>query len=363
MQNVQQVETVVPRAISNDVSAAAFLTQWLNLSATQQVALKALVGEIASASEHAETNVQAISSRFQHIVATTNEQATTVHDLVSSIQAVALDGREVPLTEVAAGLGRTLSDLLGRIAEFSARGGAMAGALDGVLVELKSVETSIAAIDKINRQTNLLALNAKIEAARAGDAGRGFAVVADEVRELAKSVDSLSSVIRGQVGSISQGLHKSHDMLQEIAEVDMTAENRAANDQVTTVMQSLVDQNARFAGVLRQNVTTTQQISTDVSAAIVAMQFQDLTNQRLQNVNGVLAILLTELEDLTRRSDMVATEPSGLDRELAERMIASCTLSEFRNRLSMKILGHGAATRVPATAPRGPDADDGIEMF
>src|SRR5262252_4014692 len=113
--------------------------------------------------------------------------------------------------------------------------------------EIGNVVNLIAAIAK---QTNLLALNAKIEAARAGGAGRGFAVVADEVRELAKTVNELSALIRGQIGTISSGLHASHDLLRDIASVDRSDESVDANARIKTIMRCLVEQNARYAVVL-----------------------------------------------------------------------------------------------------------------
>ncbi|MBP0573634.1 hypothetical protein J8J27_23320, partial [Mycobacterium tuberculosis] len=94
---------------------------------------------------------------------------------------------------------------------------------DGAGAEMAELARAVGEIDavvgliaSIAGQTNLLALNAKIEAARAGEAGRGFAVVADEVRELAKSVNTLSGRIRGQIGSIASGLRQSHLLLQDI---------------------------------------------------------------------------------------------------------------------------------------------------
>ncbi len=355
----------LPADVDPETESAACLKRWLKLSLTQQRALDVLVREIAITSEHAETNVQSISEKFQNIASTTRSQAATFHEMITSSQVVTLNGAQVPLTQVAGGLGETLSGLVNKVSQMSARGGSMLGSLDGVLSELKLVEASVAEIDKINRQTNLLALNAKIEAARAGDAGRGFAVVADEVRELAKSVNQISAAIRRQIGSISDGLRTSHDMLQDIAALDVSSENAAANQQVKSVVQSLVDQNTGFAKVLRHTATTTEQISSDVASAIVSMQFQDLTKQKLENVSGVLATLASALQGLTARTSVGTAAPSvEIDSDLANRIIAGCTLSEVRQRLSAGIID-GAIHMAPVAAPTAavPGADDGIELF
>jgi methyl-accepting chemotaxis protein len=223
----------------------------------------------------------------------------------------------------------------------------MEGALNGVLGELSSVDGSVAEIEKINRQTNLLALNAKIEAARAGEAGKAFAVVADEVRSLAGTINALSGVIKQQIGSIAGGLRSSHALLHDIATIDMSVESRNADARVRLVMQALVEQSSRFAGVLSQTVQTTEAITQDVSGAIVAMQFQDLAKQRMQNLQAILRALPAAPE-----------AGAGSERDWAAAMIAGCTLGEVRERMSHRLLGQAAPARLHDDDPLA-----GIDLF
>ncbi|UHC19292.1 methyl-accepting chemotaxis protein [Methylobacterium currus] len=344
------------------------LQSWLGLSALQRRALDALVGELGLASSHMEESVHGLTHRFENIAATTRDQAEIVQGLVTSIQAVEIDGRSVPLADVASGLGETLTALMDKVGRLSREGGATARALDSVLAEIDAVEGSVARIEAINRQTNLLALNAKIEAARAGEAGRAFAVVADEVRQLAQSINALSGTIKEQIGSIATGLRDSHGLLQDIATVDVSDESRSAEARVHTVMQALVAQNSRFAGVLQQTAETTQSITADVSGAIVAMQFQDLTKQRLQNGETVLRALAAEFGRMAeataaRGLDAPETEP---DQAWAEAMIAACTLGEVRDRLRQHVLGRRpdcAQANKAANAAQSADDLDGIDLF
>jgi methyl-accepting chemotaxis protein len=362
---------LAPVSLAYDQEAADFLKRWLGLSAMQRRALDALIGEIGIASGDVEANVQGLSKRLQNIAGTAREQASAVQELVTSIQTVKLDSEVIPLSEVAVSLGDTLSGLVGKIAMLSSRGASMSTSLDGVLVELKSVEISVAQIDQINKQTNLLALNAKIEAARAGEAGRGFSVVADEVRELAKSVNELSALIRGQIGSIARGLHTSHDLLQDIAAVDRSDESVEANARINAIMRCMVDQNARYAVVLEQTAQTTEQINRDVSAAVVGMQFQDLAKQRLENVTGALASVAAAAGDLHAQSMQAisgAATENHRDHEWVERMLSQCTLSEVRNRLAIHMSGSSAAPKAPPPVslqgnPPPGGTDDGIELF
>ncbi len=348
-----------------DISSAVDLLQsWLALSTLQRRALDALMGELGLASAHMEGSVHGLTDRFARIAATTRDQAEIVQGLVASIQAVEIDGRSVPLAEVAAGLGETLGALMDKVARLSGQGGATARSLDTVLAQIGTVEGSVARIEAINRQTNLLALNAKIEAARAGEAGRAFAVVADEVRLLAQSINTLSATIKEQIGSIAAGLRGSHGLLRDIATVDVSDESRNAEARVQTVMRTLVAQNTRFAGVLQQTAETTQSITADVSGAIVAMQFQDLTKQRLQNGETVLRALARELERMAEHTAAQAPDASDAapDQGWAEAMIAACTLGEVRDRLRRQVLD-GEAIPVPAGPQAAEDPFEGIDLF
>ncbi|MCF4127265.1 methyl-accepting chemotaxis protein [Methylobacterium sp. SyP6R] len=361
---------------SPDTSAAIDLLQsWLGLTTLQRRALEALVGELDRSSTHVEESVQGLTRRFENIAASTREQAEIVQGLGASIQSVEIDGHSVLLADVASGLGETLAALMDKVGGLSRQGGATARALDTVLSEIDAVEGSVARIEAINRQTNLLALNAKIEAARAGEAGRAFAVVADEVRLLAQSINTLSGTIKDQIGSIATGLRDSHGLLQDIATVDVSDESRSAEARVHTVMQTLVAQNSRFAGILQQTAETTQSITTDVSGAIVALQFQDLTKQRLQNSQTVLQGLALELGRMAEATAAQGIDPSGVapDQAWAEAMIASCTLGQVRDRLRRQILDQetgretGHAPVVEAAAPSAGatavDEFDGIDLF
>lgn len=359
----------LPSLSASDPEVIDFLARWLGLSAVQRRALDALIEEIRIASGDVEAKVQGLSKRFQNIAATTREQTATVQNLVSAIGTVRVDSEVIPLPQVASSLGDTLARLVDRITKLSSRGASMAQALDGVLTELKAVESSVVQIDKINQQTNLLALNAKIEAARAGEAGRGFAVVADEVRELAKSVNELSGVIRRQIGSIADGLHTSHGLLQDIATVDKSEENLTANARIETMMRCLVEQNALYADILQQTASTTETITNDVSAAVVGMQFQDLAKQRLENATIALAAVAAagrELEAETQQQTAALAEDDRRNREWVEQMIARCTLSEVRNRLGDHMqVGERIAVRRPAApdALAQAPASDGLELF
>ncbi len=355
-----------PDAAAAPHPASAILQRWLGLSFVQRRALEALIAEIRIVSDYVESNISDVTGRFQNIVQATREQSATVQHLVTSVQAVEVEGSTISLGDVAADLGDTLSALIEKIMFLSSRGASMVHGLDDVLGQLRSVESSVGQIDRINRQTNLLALNAKIEAARAGEAGRGFAVVADEVRELAKEVDSLAAVIRQQTEAISAGLRTSYGMLREVAAIDMSDENLKANARIKTVMRCLVEQNARFAEVLQRTAASTEAISNDISAAVVGMQFQDRTKQRLENVGAALAVLSGALQDM-RSSSAAEVQAdhveSDVDHGWLNRMIDQCTLGEMRKRFVAHILEPDASAPPDETSAAHNRPQSTIELF
>jgi len=345
----------------------AFLKRWLGFSEAQSRTLQALVGEVEIVSSDMESNVLEISNRLDTIVATTREQTKTVHELVTSIQGVNVDGEIIHLPNLAEDLGETLAQLTQKILDLSTRGVSMSSALDGVLAELSSVEGSIAGIDKINKRTSLLALNAKIEAARAGEAGRGFSVVADEVRELAMAVNQLAVQIKRQIATIGAGLRNTHELLTEVSTVHMSEENLNAYARIRTVMRCLVEQNAHYAGTLKQTAATTEKITGDVSAVIVGMQFEDRAKQYLQNVCRATAAVADAIDDLSRQS--AALTGPLVDRDQghrwAESVIAHCTLYEMRKRLAARVLLQGQAACGETAAARSEDKVEecGIEFL
>ena len=345
-----------------------FLNRWLGFSGVQSRTLQALIGEVQNVSTDIQSNVLEISNRLETIVGTTREQTKTVHELVTSIQSVNVDGEVIHLPHLAEDLGETLSDLTQKILDISSRGVSMSVALDGVLTELSSVEGSIAGIDKINKRTSLLALNAKIEAARAGEAGRGFSVVADEVRELAMAVNQLAVQIKRQIATIGGGLRNTHTLLTEVSTVHMSEDNLNAYSRIKTVMRCLVEQNAHYAGTLKQTAATTEKIAADVSAVIVGMQFEDRAKQYLDNVCRAIEAVTAAMDDLSAPLPMAngGLSESAESHRWAEGLIAQCTLYEMRKRLTAQILsmtGEASPCTGEANGSQDNTVDSGIEFL
>jgi methyl-accepting chemotaxis protein len=178
-------------------------------------------GVLAAAANQVTANVQTVA-------ASTEEMGASISEISSNATtAVGIAGDAVAKADEAT---RTVAQL---------------GTSSEKIGEIVKVITSIA------EQTNLLALNATIEAARAGEAGKGFAVVATEVKELAQSTAKATDDIVSRV-----------DGLQTDA-----ASAAAAVRDISTLIQSISDNQTTIAGAVEEQTATTAEMSRSVSEA------------------------------------------------------------------------------------------------
>ncbi len=333
----------------------------VEFAGAQSRSVEALMGELSLTSADVEKSVQGLVQRFRDIAGTARDQTHTVQSLMSSVLNIEIEGKLVPLAELAKEIGETISLLVEKIIYLSSRSIAMIYALDDVQTEIRSMQASIAQIDKINKQTNLLSLNAKIEAARAGSAGRGFAVVATEVGELARAVNTLSDTVKKQMSSVSEGLRRGDDLLHEISTIDMTQENLKAQERIKKMIELLVGQNTAIAGALRKTAGTSEQMEKAVSGAIMDMQFQDRVMQHIQNVNAALSVLsraggVLALQALSEFEALSPPQRQGL--ALLIEMAEQFTLSDMRDRFvaALQLEGQWARTHKPS-------AEGDVDLF
>jgi methyl-accepting chemotaxis protein len=353
---------------------AMLLQEWLGLSDAQRLSLDVLMEVIGDVSHLIDANIGDVSRRFQSLAATSREQTRVVHALADSVQTVQFEGQALPLSDVVESMRGTVSEFVEKIVFLSSRGVNLVYRLDDVLSDLKAVQGSIGAIDTINRQTNLLALNAKIEAARAGEAGRGFSVVADEVRELASSVDRLSTNLKKHLSTISGGLRASHDILQEIASLDMSEQNLLANARITAMIGALLDQSSQFAAALDRSADASDKIADDIAAAVVGMQFQDRALQQLDCIKTAMQVVGAAFGELDRDTVRRAPLPLIPDKDrgdaVAGELIDQCKLGDIRQRL-LRQFGREAeadaeaeaAGKAASAARSAQAAGDDIELF
>lgn len=351
----------------SSLAVVDFMSQRLGLSLVQKKALVILMQEVGLLQEQLESNVASLTANFRDMAEVSRGQMHDVQRLAQNARGVELDGVQMSMPEIASSVGVSFSDLVEKIVQLSSRGVSMVYSLDDVLGELKSVEGSINQIHRINSQTNLLALNAKIEAARAGEAGRGFAVVADEVRELARNVSDLAATLQKQIQSISTGLNKSHELLHDIATIDLSEQQLVANARIQTLMARMVDQNAELTRLLTDSAAASEKITHDITAAVIGLQFQDMAQQRMSNINNVLGLLANRAGHDADAADAADAAHLAAGEELLSNILSGCTLAEMRQRIGqafgVSVEGVAAIAPVSYQMAGSQNDDDGIELF
>lgn len=205
-----------------------------------QVGIDSDLNEITSAIERTATEVESAEGFSAQTSTNVQAVASAAEELVASVQEIS---RRV----------NDASQITGRAVQQSARANDVVGGLSTAASRIGQV---IELINTIASQTNLLALNATIEAARAGDAGKGFAVVAQEVKALANQTAKATAEISSQIATVQQGTQDAVISIREIA----------------SIIESINDISQGIASAVEQQGAVTQEISSNMQTASQGVQ-------------------------------------------------------------------------------------------
>ncbi|WP_169789332.1 methyl-accepting chemotaxis protein [Skermanella aerolata] len=287
------------------------MSEWAAFSTVQSRSFDVLRREIEETSRSIENSTQDISTGFRDLADSAGEQSRRVQEIIANANVVELDGERVPIDRVMVAMQEILVDMVNNIVSLSKQAmrmvyllddvvqdvQGMVYLLDDVVQDVQEVEKFIGEIGEINQQTNFLALNARIEAARAGAAGTTFHVVAGEVRQLSSTTAALAERMRLSVGAVSRGVVRGYEILQTIADTDLSPQ-LLAKERIDSAMSGLIVQAEHFTAVLSDAVVASDTMTRNIGQIVTRLQFQDLAKQHFEHVIDGMMLMKSGLEDL-----------------------------------------------------------------
>lgn len=276
--------------------------------------LRAIVGRtgdtcntILQAAEDDAGNIQSITNNIDQQRAETEQLATAINEMSSSIREVATSASST--SELTAEARQTAALGQKSIQATVSAVNALHDELDNskqVINELadntKHIGSILDVITSIADQTNLLALNAAIEAARAGEQGRGFAVVADEIRSLAlktrTSTDEIQQMISKLQSSASTAV-TTMDHGADLSETCRTQANAAGEvfDQINDMLHHVTDASHQIATAVEEQAYVTEDINRSIHNI---RELADISTTSSHNAVDRIALLVERLQGLCR---------------------------------------------------------------
>ncbi len=184
--------TVMVNTSANDQQSLLFAMRTMQQNLANTVGeIRHATESIATASSEIATGNLDLSSRTEQQAISLGATALSMGELTGTVKQNAASAQQAnqmaaTASEVAAEGGAVVSQVVNTMASINE--------------SAKKIVDIISVIDGIAFQTNILALNAAVEAARAGEQGRGFAVVASEVRNLAQRSAAAAKEIKTLIG-------------------------------------------------------------------------------------------------------------------------------------------------------------------
>jgi methyl-accepting chemotaxis protein len=216
-----------------------------------------------------------ISSNAQSLADGSNEQASSLEEVSSSLEAMAAKTKENAdnsnQAKILAAEARAVAN------EGDASMKRMAEAINEIKLSADNTAKIIKTIDDIAFQTNLLALNAAVEAARAGEAGKGFAVVAEEVRNLAmRSAEAAKNTAKRIEESV-----KNADGGVKIAE------------EVAKSLNHIVNRTDKVGNLIAEIATASSEQAQGIEQVNIAVASMNQVTQALSNQAAELADMVS----------------------------------------------------------------------
>lgn len=276
--------------------------------------LRAIVGRagdtcdtILQAAEDDAGNIQSITNNIDQQRSETEQLATAINQMSSSIREVSNSASST--SELTTEARQTAALGQNSIQATVKAVNALHHELDNskhVINELadntKHIGSILDVITSIADQTNLLALNAAIEAARAGEQGRGFAVVADEIRSLALKTRTSTDEIQQMISKLQNSANtavSTMDLGAELSETCRTQANTAGEifGQINDMLHHVTDASHQIATAVEEQAYVTEDINRSIHNI---RELADTSTVNSHNAVDRIALLVDRLQGLSR---------------------------------------------------------------
>jgi methyl-accepting chemotaxis protein len=198
--------------------------------------------------------LEEIETKNRDLIRRSQEQASTLEEILTSIEEVNSSIRQV----------YNSSDLAGKMSQSTletVKAGEQTAedtltAMNQISAGSCQIREIIGVVNDIASQTNLLAINAAVEAARAGEQGKGFAIVAAEIKSLAKRVTDSAREVEQLIKASMERVETGNVTIKASAEIlqQIIANTVRTSDAINAV-----------AAAIRDQAVATQQIESSIN--------------------------------------------------------------------------------------------------
>ncbi len=275
-----------------------------------------ILKRVRTSSEVLTESVHNLSASAQEISTTSNQQAASVKEIVSTMEdserlSHDIAGRINEVASIANGTKDTVAqgfDLiqnsLGKMDEIKEANAQRITGVKSLGDRIETIWDIVNIINAIADQTKIIAFNAELEAAAAGDAGKNFKIVASEIRRLADSTVASTGEIKAKINEIQHSsdhlIIASEEVTEKIAEGwDLSSRLRKVFEEILSSSEISANSAGHIAlsinqqaNAFEQILQTLKQISEGIDNFVLSTQSTTEASQRLEETAGALNGLL-----------------------------------------------------------------------
>ncbi|PJZ52303.1 methyl-accepting chemotaxis protein [Leptospira adleri] len=293
-----------------------------------------IVNQLTDSIRNLNQSAQSQAAGTEESSAALEEIAASLQNVLHSVEGEARDAQDLSVRsgELKTSMGLageklvSLSDSVGRTATAAVEGKdtilQATKAIDEIREMAKQINSITSLITGISDQTNLLSLNAAIEAARAGEAGRGFAVVAEEISKLAErsvaSVRDIERLVSNTHEAVTKGSNNVNTVVTFLLE--LIENTNRYQQEVVDLVNNVKDNTTRIDRI----ADTILKVSSESLQIETATKEQKLSTDQIADT---IQLITTESQAIATNSDEVSMVSEKIQHQANE---LNSILSQFR---------------------------------